>query len=400
MNDASRMPHLDGLRGVASIMVLFNHLVLCVMPSASTQRLDGFASQTLIEIERSPLSVVWGGDFGVCIFFVLSGFVLAQFAHSSDLSFHSMIVRRYARLALPMLASTLVGYLLLKLGLYRNVAAAAAVSHSDWQAMWYRFAPSLTAAVNEGVFGAFISGRSDYNCNLWTMQIELIGSVAIFALYSVPARSGWRAAIVLVSVALLPGYYPLFAAGAALFELHSLAAPLAGKLRLRYREPVAAVLFLAAILAGGFPSSGPHTGVVSPWHRWLSNSDNAQGWHMFGASLTMVAVLYSHLLEKVLASRLGRILRAPVLSDLPRSDSAALQPYLMADAQNGLRAVRPDGCGDDLGYSRCRARGGRFDVEVCRNTESQNSPARSAMSSATGVATPNRSPTDEKSIRP
>jgi hypothetical protein len=47
-----------------------------------------------------------------------------------------MIVRRYARLALPMLASTLVGYLLLKLGLYRNVAAAAAVSHSDWQAMW------------------------------------------------------------------------------------------------------------------------------------------------------------------------------------------------------------------------------------------------------------------------
>src|ERR1700760_1301077 len=169
MTNPSRSAHLDGLRGVASVMVFFNHLMLSVMPSISNLQPDASGVAAFIMIGRSPLSVAWGGDFGVCIFFVLSGYVLSQFAHSSDLRFHSMIVRRYARLALPMLAATLFGYLLLKLDLYRHVAAAATVSHSDWLAMWYKFAPSLAAAVYEGAVGAFISGRSDYNCNLWTM---------------------------------------------------------------------------------------------------------------------------------------------------------------------------------------------------------------------------------------
>jgi putative glycosyltransferase (TIGR04372 family) len=341
MNDAQRMPHLDGLRGVASVMVLLNHLALCVIPSISTLRPDALASQTLIEIGRSPLSVAWGGDFGVCIFFVLSGFVLAQFAQAAGLRLPSMLARRYVRLALPMLASTLIGYFLLKIDAYRNLDVATTVSHSEWQALWYRFTPNLTVAIDEGLFGAFATGRSEYNCNLWTIQIELIGSAAIFLLYSLPARTRWRLGIVLVSLALLPGYYPLFAVGAALFELHRLAAPFAKKLRLRYREAIAAAMFLAAILAGGFPASGPRTGIVSPWHQWLSHSDNAQAWHMLGAMLMMVAVLYSQMLTSVLASRPGRILgrlsfpiylvQIPLLCSLTSwlMISMASQPYVL-----------------------------------------------------------------------
>jgi putative glycosyltransferase (TIGR04372 family) len=308
MSFEQRLPQLDGLRGVASLMVLLNHLALCVIPSVSTQRPDFLASHALIEIGRSPLSVIWGGDFGVCIFFILSGFVLAKFTQGTGLSFPGTLARRYVRLALPMLASTSIAYFLLKIDVYRNLDAATAVSHSDWQALWYRFTPNLTAALYEGLLGSFVAGRSDYNSNLWTMQIELAGSVAIFLLYSLPINALWRLAILLVSIVLLPGYYPLFAVGATLLELYQRASRLQIKLKPGYRETMAVVTFAAAILAGGFPASGTHAGITSSWHRWLSHSDNALVWHMFGASFLMVTALSSQMLSRILASRPVQIL--------------------------------------------------------------------------------------------
>lgn len=306
MNTVGRLPHLDGLRGVASLMVLFNHLALCFIPPMSAPTPVG--SQILIDLRRSPLSVIWGGDFGVCIFFALSGVVLARLSHSSGLNFPSLLLRRYVRLALPMLASTLLGYLLLKLSLDDNVAAANGISHSRWLALWYNFPPDLASAINEGLFGAFVNGRSDYNSNLWTMQIELVGSAVIFALYSFKTRARWRLAALLVLIIVLPGYYRLFAIGAALFEAQSLSALRIGWLRRRHRDAIGAICFLAAVFAGGFPGSGSDTMITSSWHHWLSASRNAQAWHTIGATLLLAAVLCSQTFATCLGSRTGRML--------------------------------------------------------------------------------------------
>jgi peptidoglycan/LPS O-acetylase OafA/YrhL len=308
MINASRSAHLDGLRGIASLMVLFNHLALSVLPSISTLHPDASGLAVLIAIGRSPLSIAWGGDFGVCIFFVLSGYVLSQFCMTTDLGFFAKLARRYVRLALPMAFSTILAFGLMKSGAFFNKEAASTVSHSDWFALWYQLPASLWAAIGDGFWNAFIFGRSDYNSNLWTMRIELVGSVAIFLLYALAADRRLRILVAILAVFLSPGYYPLFAAGCLLFELFELQAQTEGGRPVVALELAAAMLLLAGIVAGGFPASGIHTGISSQWHRWLSDSDSALGWHTAGAILVLIAVHQSALLRAAFGGRAMQLL--------------------------------------------------------------------------------------------
>jgi putative glycosyltransferase (TIGR04372 family) len=344
MIKVSRSAHLDGLRGIASLMVFFNHLALSVLPSISTLQPDASGLASLIAIGRSPLSVAWGGDFGVCIFFVLSGYVLSQFCMTTNLGFVAKLARRYARLALPMAFSTILAFALMKAGAFGNEEAATTVSHSGWLALWYRMPASLWAAIGDGYWNAFIFGRSDYNSNLWTMRIELVGSVAIFLLYSLAAHRWLRILVAILAAFLSPGYYSLFAVGGLLLELFEWQAPTADGRFSIPAELMAMALLLAGIVAGGFPASGVHAGISSPWHRWLSNSDNALGWHIAGAILVLIGVQQSALLRAALGSRamqlLGRLSFPIYLIQIPLVCSFTallllklpLQPYWMLAA--------------------------------------------------------------------
>ena len=149
-----RFPALDGLRAIAAVLVVFFHY-------GGPDWLQGWA--------------------GVQMFFVLSGFVLSELGQHSGLSFPAQVIRRYLRLIGPMLMTSLLAWALLALGAYRNQEAATLVD-SWWLGNWYKFAPSFPGMIEETLYGVFVSGRSDYNCNLWTMRPELIGSNPISAL--------------------------------------------------------------------------------------------------------------------------------------------------------------------------------------------------------------------------
>ncbi len=142
------------------------------------------------------------------------------------------------------------------------------------------------------------------------MQIELVGSFAIFLLYSLAADRWLRILVAILAVCLLPGYYLLFAAGCLLFELFELHGPAGDRISIPI-ELTALALLLLGIVAGGFPASGDHTGISSQWHRWLSDSDSALGWHIVGAILVLIAVQQSALLRAAFGGRamqfLGRL---------------------------------------------------------------------------------------------
>jgi hypothetical protein len=107
------------------------------------------------------------------------------------------------------------------------------------------------------------------------MRIELVGSVAIFLLYSLAAERRLRILVAILAIYLSPAYYPLFAAGCLLFELFELQGPATVDRLSIPIELTAVALLLAGIVAGGFPASGAHTGILSWWHRWLSDSDSS-----------------------------------------------------------------------------------------------------------------------------
>ena len=79
MNQSGKIQYLEGIRGVAALMVFFHHFLLAFFPSfnfagdPATSHLGTFE----LNYWRTPLSVFTNGEFMVSLFFVLSGFVLS-----------------------------------------------------------------------------------------------------------------------------------------------------------------------------------------------------------------------------------------------------------------------------------------------------------------------------------
>jgi len=178
---------VEGLRGIACLVVVLAHLCFSFYPyiqSASgriTTKL-GEENGHIIEswLFNSPFTFFISGTSAVFVFFVLSGYILTEVAGKSGNRLQriaSMSIKRYPRLMIPALFSTVFSFCLLEFTDVNSVFV------SSWIQAFGDFEMSLAGAIfNGSIDSFFISGKSQYNWVLWTMQIELIGSFVIFIL--------------------------------------------------------------------------------------------------------------------------------------------------------------------------------------------------------------------------
>ena len=260
-NRPPRLQVLDSVRGLAAVAVVLHHLLLAFWPYLADPAIAPPPGRATLShlIAASPLSALHDGSFAVVVFFVLSGFVLAH-AHLRSFdadALASAALRRYFRLAVPVLASVLLSYALLRGGLYRN-ARAAAVGGSAWLGQWYTFAPHLLfgpyAAVPRALLGTFFNGSGTaYNNVLWTMSVELPGSLLVYACLALFGRVRNRWVVYGIGGWVLASQDSLlfdFLLGVALCDAH-LNAPVVD-----LRWTVAPLLAAAACLACRRPALG------------------------------------------------------------------------------------------------------------------------------------------------
>lgn len=172
-----REKYLDGLRGWAALFVLLGH----VGPNFL------FATHPL-----PVLPIFFDGQLAVYVFFVLSGYVLSIefFRTGKRKGIVDLALRRYPRLTIPIFASCLLAYILLKLGLFSNLAAAE-LAKSGWLKLFYTFEPNLVEFLRFSLWNVYAaySGEQSYNAVLWTMPYEMAGSFIIFGLLLLSSRS-------------------------------------------------------------------------------------------------------------------------------------------------------------------------------------------------------------------
>ncbi len=168
-----RLAFLDGLRGWAALMVVLSHLLVF------------FVAQTSSAYKGWYWAFPSDGNLAVFVFFVLSGFALSiGYIQSGRMSIlTALCVRRYLRLAIPILCTSLLAYLLHTVHLFYN-AAAGNITENAWLTTFYTFPPNLLESVKFGLYDVFLhySGTASYNPILWTMSIELFGSFIVFAI--------------------------------------------------------------------------------------------------------------------------------------------------------------------------------------------------------------------------
>lgn len=174
---------LDGIRGIAAVIVIFSHALFWYYPAMHLgQRTNGRPLDG-IEWFDSPFSFFYRGGFSVSMFFILSGLVLTySISRHTDVlgSIRKASVKRYIRLGVPVAASVLIGCILMKLGVYE----APDISPPPVLSTPYLFNATWNGAIHDAIYGALALGDSRYNYVLWTIQIELIGSFAIFAAFA------------------------------------------------------------------------------------------------------------------------------------------------------------------------------------------------------------------------
>ncbi|CAM3809773.1 acyltransferase [Roseateles saccharophilus] len=145
------------------------------------------------------LRLVSDGHLAVMIFFTLSGFALSiNQLNSSGRNLPQAAAARYFRLMLPILAASLLAYAFMAAGLLHNLAAAEALGRPEsWLTLSFRTDPSLLGALRFALWDVFFDyqAQASYNSSLWTMPIEMLGSIAIYGylgVYRAAGRVYWR----------------------------------------------------------------------------------------------------------------------------------------------------------------------------------------------------------------
>jgi peptidoglycan/LPS O-acetylase OafA/YrhL len=197
--------YLEGLRGVAAFIVVIFHLkntFLIDLFERMKIYFDGFLPSLASKILVSASSIFFDGGLAVNIFWILSAYVISiKLFSSSDSDSTSYVyvsaIKRYFRLLYPCLISVILSYMILVLGLMRNVELADKFGHGysdNWLGSFYTFQPNLILALKSVFWDTFFnySHIKSYNAVLWTMTNELYGSLFCFGLYGITRRQEKR----------------------------------------------------------------------------------------------------------------------------------------------------------------------------------------------------------------
>jgi peptidoglycan/LPS O-acetylase OafA/YrhL len=185
-----RLNILDSIRGWAAIDVLIFH----VSHEMFADKLPEFGAYWPAFLD---------GGVAVAIFFVVSGEALSHgyFVKNDIEAVRKLAIKRYVRLTVPIFVSCLIVFLLMKNHLIFSHEAALIVDKHDWLGRFLLFDPGIASFLSYSLFGVYFPYPSEtsYNPILWTMSVEMPGSLFVFFTLFVTRNRAQRWAIYAVT---------------------------------------------------------------------------------------------------------------------------------------------------------------------------------------------------------
>lgn len=166
---AERITSLDGVRGVAAMVVLVHHTML-VMPSLAAPYYQAHATSSVTWLIYSPVHIFWAGGEAVFVFFVLSGFALTYpVVTRPKFDWLAYYPARLVRLYIPVIASVIIAAVFLL-----AVPRIGMTSTSRWMLN------HVEALTPRGFFGdATLTAPDLMNSPLWSLKWEVLFSLAL-----------------------------------------------------------------------------------------------------------------------------------------------------------------------------------------------------------------------------
>lgn len=200
----SRQSHLDSLRGVAALIVVSHHYLTAFFPYTVFGAQGGYQQHSGWEniFFFPPFGLIISGPFAVCLFFILSGYVLSYNHLGKSWQGHkilSAILKRPIRLGGLVWLSIIIGSMLWYCGLFFNGAVSDLTTSKQWFGAFWAGNFNLHKFFVDLSTSSFSRGNI-YNPPLWTIKVELYGSMMIYIFALLLGRFKYR---LLISILLV-----------------------------------------------------------------------------------------------------------------------------------------------------------------------------------------------------
>ncbi|PPC64362.1 hypothetical protein C1Y41_06945 [Pantoea sp. ICBG 1758] len=298
-NNKSKIEAIEGIRGIACLMVFLSHLSSTFAPSMHTGSIGGVKTSIDLLLHNSPFAFIYSGAAAVGIFFVLSGFILSYaISKKGNIIENSsaMFLKRYFRLMPVALFSSVIAFLIFK---YTSVDTS---DLAQWAKSYDIKNPSIIDSIYYGSVTPFFSGFAPYNWSLWTMKIEFFGSAIICFLCCFITQVRYRKIIILICM-IIPFlmnikkgddiYYASFMSGMLIYNIKS-----------DINRHISFSMFLIGIYLCGF-----HT--TSSFYQWLNDLtnlkvdgrtiDNYGLYNNLGGFLVVLSIIKNNFLNKIMS---------------------------------------------------------------------------------------------------
>jgi peptidoglycan/LPS O-acetylase OafA/YrhL len=209
-----RLHSLDGLRGVAAVIVLLHHVAMFFPAFAGTYLLGTTRPEpgsTLWWLSYSPLKLFTAGGEFVIVFFVLSGLVLSlPVLRRQTYDWAAYFPQRIVRLYLPVLGSIVVAAIAVL-----AVPQTPAGPPGTWIEHYSTPAPTVIQFISAANLFAHDSTTFHVNNPLWSLSWELAFSLMlpVFVLLALALRyrviTGVALVVAATAVGRLFGFEPL-----------------------------------------------------------------------------------------------------------------------------------------------------------------------------------------------
>lgn len=297
-----RLEFIEGYKGFACFCVMMSHFIAAfcnVWITALPERTHNGSKFELL-IGKTPLNLIYNGNFGVRVFFITSGFVLsyAFFRNGNENYLKRGAVKRYFRLILPVVLVNVIAYLLMKLGLTYHQEAAMISKSYDWLVVFNDFEPSFSGMLKEAFIGNFFANTATYVSPLWTMTYEMYGTLLVYAFLALFGKEKVRFPLYLIILLLFrESNYSQFMVGVAMCDImvHG------GKYLEKYNSKpwLVWITFLIGLFFSSYPSGTDQSQTMYRFFNLNQWMDTVTVYHFLGAALMFFAILNSKILQKV-----------------------------------------------------------------------------------------------------
>ena len=301
-----KIQYLDGLRGLAAFVVVFHHFILAFYPAlflGTKEAQTHLAGGEEAFMSGSVFNILYSGNFAVCIFFVLSGFVLSYkfFQQKDSKIIKEGAVKRYMRLAIPVAFSVLCAFVLMTFSLFYNQQASQ-ISGSNWLGEFWRFKPNFSDALNQAFIGTFFSNVFAYNETLWTIAFEFVGAFIVFAFLALLGKKKYRFLGYIFLIAFsFQTYYLAFVLGMLLSDIMAHKNSIIK--RFDKNKIIRTLMLLSGLFLGAYPSGRGVEGTIYAFMEKAYLVNSAVLYHILGAFLIMIVLLDSRKMQKIFSSR-------------------------------------------------------------------------------------------------